>query len=144
MNLETGLNFHDGRHSYHFKNAWIYIRFAFSNHLLSFLRSLRQPPGHFEPCKIRKRAVPPIHFSSMVNISVGALATVISVITLLLTTFFHKVCENIAVQFVRTRLISKTHAPFITSNDLWLPNIISSLFKFRRYPGMVFVVIHNS
>lgn len=72
----------------------------------------------------------------MVNVSVGILASLISVTTLIITTVFQRVCERIADISLKSKLIADHNGPLISGTDFCFMNAFSSMYKFRKNPGM--------
>lgn len=77
----------------------------------------------------------------MVTLSVGVLAALINVITLLIVSFTDRALEFIVRNFsvIRLRLLGR--APIVHDSDIWLPNLPRSLLKYLRYPFILLTLI---
>lgn len=74
-------------------------------------------------------------------ISVSLLASLVSVIFLIVVALIERVAEAIVSNFVQSSLVRGAPAPVIAPNDFTPLRLPVSLFKFRRHPGTWLVVV---
>lgn len=68
---------------------------------------------------------------------VGSVAAITAAIIIVLAFILHKIAEKIVGAFVTSRLLRKNAAPHVTSDDLWPPQTVFAVYRFRRYWGML-------
>ena len=69
-------------------------------------------------------------------VTVGVLAAIINVFTVLAVAIADRAVELIVRNFAASRLVRTSKAPVVHDSDTWLPNIPRSIIKYYRHPGM--------
>lgn len=68
--------------------------------------------------------------------NVNSIAALVAAIIIILCIILQRLVEKTLSAFVTSQLLQQNEAPHITLDDLWIPQTVFAVYKFRKYWSM--------